>query len=64
VIQSTGLFGNVQQFDRYRFENPETAYLTLPHGVFLFTGWELSPAPPVFTIHSPNGQLAYQVVVK
>jgi len=64
VIQSSGLFGNVQQFDRYRFENPQAAYQTLPHGVFLFAGWELSPAPPVFTIHSPNGQLAYQVVVK
>ncbi len=65
VIQSKGLFGNVQQFDRYRFENPQAAYLTLPHGVFLFTGWEPVRPPPRFSrsTHS-NGQLAYQVVVK
>jgi len=36
--------------------------MSLLHGVFLLTGWE--PAPPVFTIHSPNGQVAYRLLVK
>ena len=54
----------VQSFDRYRFEDPQAAYLKLLHGVFVFTGWEPAPAKPVYTIRSPNGPVAYQVVEK
>ena len=43
-------------FDRYRFEDPQLAYLKLQHGVFVFTGWEPAPAKPVYTIHSPQGR--------
>ncbi len=64
VIQSQGLFATVWQFDRYRFTDPALAYQVLPHGVFVFTGWESPPADPVFTIRAPGGRLAYQVVVK
>ena len=64
VIESKDLFAPVLGFDRYLFADPELAYRTMAHGVFVFTGWESAPADPVFTIRSPNGQLAYQVVVK
>jgi 4-amino-4-deoxy-L-arabinose transferase-like glycosyltransferase len=64
VDQFSGLFAKVRHFDRYWFEDPAAAYTTLPHGVFLFTGWERVPADPAFTIRAPNGSLAYQVLVK
>jgi hypothetical protein len=54
----------VRSFDRYLFEDPQIAYRSLPHGVFVLTGWETAPAPPVFTIRSPAGPVAYQVLVK
>jgi Dolichyl-phosphate-mannose-protein mannosyltransferase len=64
VDQSKWLFAPVMSFDRYRFEDPQLAYLKLEHGVFVFTGWEPAPAKPVYIVHSPQGRVAYQVVVK
>jgi hypothetical protein len=64
VVQGKGLFVTVRSFDRYLFEDPQIAYRSLPHGVFVLTGWEVAPAPPVFTIRSPAGPVAYQVLVK
>ena len=64
VVQSKGLFAPVRQFDRYFFEVPELAYQRLAHGVFVFSGWEFPPGDPVFTMRSPGGRVAYQIVVK
>jgi hypothetical protein len=64
VTQSKGLFAPVVRFDRYYFADPQLGYQKLEHGVFVFTGWESTPAKPVYTIRSPSGQVAYQVVVK
>ncbi len=64
VVQSKWLFAPVSSFDRYRFEDPQFAYLKMAHGIFVLTGWEPAPAAPVFTVRSPQGTVAYQVVVK
>jgi len=64
VLQPRGLFAPVLAFDRYRFEDPQLAYLRLKHGVFVFTGWEYAPARPVYSVRSAQGKLAYQIVVK
>ena len=64
VEQARWLFAPVQSFDRYRFEDPQFAYFKLAHGIFVFTGWESAPAKPIYTVRSPLGRVAYQVVVK
>ena len=64
LMQAPILFAPVAQFDRYRFEDPALAYLTLRHGVFVFAGWEFTPANPLFTIREPDGTPAWQIVIK
>jgi hypothetical protein len=64
VLQSKGLFAPVLRFDRYHFLDPQYAWYKLPHGIFVFTGWEPAPRDPAWTLRSPNGQIAYQIVVK
>jgi hypothetical protein len=64
VWQSKRLFAPVLAFDRYRFEDPQLAYLKMPHGVFVFTGWEPAPRRPVYSVRSPAGMVVFQVVVK
>jgi hypothetical protein len=64
VVQAPGLFGPVSSFDRYRFEDAELAYRKLPAGVFVLSGYEAVPRPPVFSIRAPNGHVAFRVVVK
>jgi len=64
VLQLKGLFAPVLGFDRYRFVNPQMAYLRMAHGIFVLTGWELAPTRPVYAIRAPNGSIAYQIVVK
>jgi len=63
-MQPRGLFAPVLRFDRYYFADPQLGYLNLPHGAFVFTGWEATPVKPVYTIPSPTGKVAFQVVVK
>ena len=64
VVQSRWLFAPVSSFDRYRFEDPQLAWLKMPHGVFVFAGWEPAPRTPLYTVRSPTGRAAFQVVVK
>jgi hypothetical protein len=64
LVQQKWLFAPVRSFDRYRFEDPLSAYVKLAHGVFVLTGWEPTPAKPIYTVRSPQGRVAYQVVVK
>jgi hypothetical protein len=63
-MQPRGLFAPVLRFDRYYFADPQLGYLDLPHGSFVFAGWEATPVKPIYTIRSPTGKVAYQVVVK
>jgi hypothetical protein len=64
VKRFNGLFAPVLGFDRYLFFDPQYAYMKLPHGTFVFTGWEPTPRAPLWTVGSPNGRTAYQIVVK
>jgi hypothetical protein len=64
VRRLAGLFAPVLAFDDYFFLDPQYAYLKLAHGTFVFTGWEPTPRAPVWSVRSPNGRTAYQIVVK
>ncbi len=64
VLRLKGLFAPVLGFDRYHFLDPQYAYYKMPHGTFVFTGWEPVPRDPIWAIRSPNGQIAYRIVVK
>ncbi len=64
VWRMKGLFAPVLGFDRYLFLNPQYAFQKLAHGTFVFAGWEPTPRTPVWTVRSPNGRIAYQIVVK
>jgi Dolichyl-phosphate-mannose-protein mannosyltransferase len=64
VVQAPGLFGPVFSFDRYRFGDAQAAYLELPKGTFVFSGYESAPRPPVYSVRSPDGHVAFNVVVK
>jgi hypothetical protein len=64
VAELNGLFAPVLGFDRYHFLDPQYAWYRMPHGTFVFTGWEPTPRDPAWTIRSLNGQIAYQIVVK
>jgi 4-amino-4-deoxy-L-arabinose transferase-like glycosyltransferase len=64
VVQAPGLFGPVFRFDRYRFGDAQMAYQNMADGIFVFSGYESAPRPPVYSIRSPNGHVAFDVVVK
>ncbi len=59
-----GLFAPVTGFDRYRFDDPAEAFAELEHGVFVFPGGDVLPAPPTVVIRYPDGGITYQVVAK
>jgi hypothetical protein len=64
VNQSPGLFASVMSFDRFKFTDPAFAFQRFAHGVFVFAGTDAAPVPPSLSIRYPNGEIAYQVVVK
>ncbi len=64
VLQKPGLFSPVTGFDRYRFEPPQKALVSFPHGIFVFEGSERTLLPPNVVIPYPDGRLAYKIVVK
>jgi 4-amino-4-deoxy-L-arabinose transferase-like glycosyltransferase len=59
VIQDRGLFGPVYHFDRYYFVNPYRAWALLPHGLFLFRGFEPLRAKPAFSVPALSGAPEY-----
>lgn len=64
LSQKAGLFSPVTAFDRYRFEPPQMALVSLPRGVFVFQGSERTLLPPEVLIPYPDGSVAYKIVVK
>jgi hypothetical protein len=64
VKTESGLSPRVANFGRYWFIPPEWVYGGLPHGIFVFDGSHLPPAPPAATVRYLDGTTAYNIVVK
>jgi MYXO-CTERM domain-containing protein len=64
VIRLRGLFAPILRFDRYVFVPPAIGYSRLAHGIFVYRGNDQIPKPPELMVRYPDGNVAYQVVVK
>ncbi len=59
-----GLSAPVAAFDHYAFLDPQFAYGKLKHGIFVYPGIEVLPAPAAITVRYPDGRLAFSIIVK
>ncbi len=66
----------IKSFGRHYFVSPFVVYEAIaknaagalvrvfPHGIFVFTGDDVVPAPPKVVIRYPDGSIAYRIVVR
>ncbi len=64
VLQMKGLFGAVIGFDHYIFLPPPAIYKKIEHGIFVCAPDDGLTNQPVAAIRYPDGELAYNLVVK